>query len=70
MCQQQIKQPDLARASLDKAVQTITTKMPRIDKGELGDSMWNDWLTSQALLREANALLGRASDRAARDPAK
>ncbi len=70
MSQQQLKQPDLARASLDKAVQTITTKMPRIDKGELGDSMWNDWLTSQALLREANALLGRASDRAARDPAK
>ena len=69
MSQQQLNQPDLARASQGKAFEAITTKMPRIDKGEVGNSFWNDWLICQALLRESSALIGDpagTSDRAVR----
>jgi tetratricopeptide (TPR) repeat protein/thiol-disulfide isomerase/thioredoxin len=58
MAQFQLKQPDPARASLDKGAELIASKMPRIDKGEIGTPYWNDWIINVTLLREARELMG------------
>jgi thiol-disulfide isomerase/thioredoxin len=73
MAQYQLKKTDEARASLDKGADLIDTKMPKIDKGELGDDSWNDWITDRVLLREARELIGSpvvVTDEASRGPAK
>jgi tetratricopeptide (TPR) repeat protein len=73
MAQYQLKQPDQARASLDKGAELIDSKMPKIDRGEIGDDWWNDWIINRALLREARELIGipaPVSDQAARNSAK
>jgi tetratricopeptide (TPR) repeat protein/thiol-disulfide isomerase/thioredoxin len=58
MAQYQLKQPDQARASLDKGAELIDSKMPRIDQGEIGDDWWNDWIINRTLLREAREMIG------------
>jgi tetratricopeptide (TPR) repeat protein len=58
MAQYHLNQPDQARASLEKGAEIIDTKTPRIDKGEIGNAWWNDWIIDQILLREARNLIG------------
>jgi tetratricopeptide (TPR) repeat protein len=73
MAQCQLQQPEKARASLDKGAELIASKMPKLNKGEIGDDWWNDWIINVTLLGEARALIGNRtglSDQAARDPAK
>jgi tetratricopeptide (TPR) repeat protein/thiol-disulfide isomerase/thioredoxin len=73
MTHYQLKQPDAAQASLDKGAELIDSKMPKIDKGEVGDDWWNDWIINRVLLREARTLIGAPAiiaDRAASQPAK
>ncbi|HUD84668.1 MAG TPA: hypothetical protein VMQ67_14250, partial [Candidatus Saccharimonadales bacterium] len=73
MAQCQLQQPEKARASLDKGAELIASKMPKLNKGEIGDDWWNDWIINVTLLGEAKALIGNRtglSDQAARDPAK
>jgi tetratricopeptide (TPR) repeat protein len=73
MAQFQVKQPDQARASLDKATELIDSKMPKIDKGAIGDDHWNDWIVAHTLLREAKGLIegpATVADQAVRNSAK
>ncbi|MGA2175719.1 MAG: redoxin family protein [Verrucomicrobiota bacterium] len=73
MAQFQLKQPDEARASLDKAVAVMDSQMPKIDQGEVDNGDWHDWIISRALLREARALIGNPAglpDQAARATSK
>jgi tetratricopeptide (TPR) repeat protein len=73
MTQYQLKQTDAAQASLAKGAELIDSKTPKIDKGEVGDDWWNDWIINRVLLGEARKLVGTAAivaDRATSQPAK
>jgi tetratricopeptide (TPR) repeat protein len=73
MAQFELKQTAQAQASLAKGAELIDSKMPKIDKGEVGDDWWNDWIINRVLLREATALIGNPAglpDQAARDTSK
>jgi len=56
MAQCQSSQMDEARATLARGVKIAETKLPKIESGDLGDD-WGDWIVSQALLKEAKALI-------------
>ncbi|HEY5042108.1 MAG TPA: hypothetical protein VIK53_08905, partial [Verrucomicrobiae bacterium] len=56
MACQRLNQPDKARAALATGKEIAGTKLPKLDGGDLG-GYWLDWVTAQALLREAKALI-------------
>jgi eukaryotic-like serine/threonine-protein kinase len=56
MACQRLNQHDKARAALATGKELAGTKLPRIEGGDLG-RYWLDWVTAQALLREAKALI-------------
>jgi serine/threonine protein kinase/tetratricopeptide (TPR) repeat protein len=56
----QLSHTNDARIALDKAVEIVKTKLPKIESGPLTDN-WQDWLISQILLREAETLIPSAS---------
>jgi serine/threonine protein kinase len=56
MSQQQLKQPDLARASLAKGRQIAQAKLPKIESGDLGPR-WEDDIAARSLLQEAAGLV-------------
>jgi serine/threonine protein kinase len=56
MAEQQLKQTDLARATLARGRQIVETKLPKLESGDLG-SEWSQWIMAHALMREAAALV-------------
>jgi tRNA A-37 threonylcarbamoyl transferase component Bud32 len=56
MAQQQLNQPNDARAALDRGRQILDTKMPQPESADLGGH-WPDWVAARILLREAQALV-------------
>jgi tetratricopeptide (TPR) repeat protein len=56
MACQRLNQPDKARAALATGKEIAGAKLPKLDGGDLG-GYWLDWVTAQALLREAKALI-------------
>ena len=46
-----------ARTALSSAQRIISTKMPKVEKGELFGNDWHDWLHAQILCREAEQVL-------------
>ena len=57
MAHHQLKQTVEARAALASGVALAEAKLPRLENGDLGE-LWIDWLIGQALMKEAQALLG------------
>ena len=57
MAQHRLGKVDDARTALTNAQQIISTKMPKIEKGETFGDDWHDWLQAQILAREAEELL-------------
>ena len=51
-----LNQPDKARAALATGKELAGAKLPKVEGGDLG-AYWLDWVTAQALLREASALI-------------
>jgi tetratricopeptide (TPR) repeat protein len=73
MTQYQLKETDAAQASLATGAELIDSKTPKIDKGEVGDDWWNDWIINRVLLGEARKLVGTSAiiaDRGTSQPAK
>ena len=56
MAQHQSGKPVEARAALRNATQIISTKLPTLESGDIGDA-WNDWIVAHALLKEAQGLI-------------
>jgi eukaryotic-like serine/threonine-protein kinase len=56
MAYHQLNQPDKARAALAKGSELATTKLAKIEDGDLGGG-WQDVIIAQVLLREAKALI-------------
>jgi serine/threonine protein kinase/tetratricopeptide (TPR) repeat protein len=54
MARRQLKQPAEARADLNRGLELVQTKLPKLDGGDLGDQ-WFDFLTTCILMREAKA---------------
>ena len=50
-----------ARAALLRAEEIAQNKSPKMESGDLGKD-WLRWITAQALIREAQALIGGASE--------
>jgi tetratricopeptide (TPR) repeat protein len=59
MAQHRLGHQEKGRAALHSAQVLVTQKMPDPSVGRPFDGMWADWLHSQILLREAEALLGQ-----------
>ncbi len=57
MAQHRLGQQEKARAALRSGHAIVGEKMPDPAAGRPFDGMWQDWLHSQILLREAEALL-------------
>ncbi len=57
MAQRGLGNIEEARAALANAQRIVSTKMPKIEKGETFDDGWHDWLQAQILCREAEELL-------------
>ena len=49
-----------ARATLAKGVEIATTKLPKLESGDLSEK-WAQWLIAHALMREAKALIESGS---------
>jgi serine/threonine protein kinase len=60
MSHYQSGQTNEARAALAKGVAMIKAELPTIESGDIG-VFWVDWIITQALLREAQALIGGAT---------
>jgi len=56
MAHYQFKQTDDARAALAKGVEIERTKLPKLERGDIG-GLWLDWIIAHALMREAQALI-------------
>ena len=56
MACQRLNSSDKARAALAKGTELAGTKLPKLEGGDLGP-YWLDWVTAQALLREAATLI-------------
>jgi serine/threonine protein kinase len=56
MAQQQLKQPDNARATLAKGAQIVDAKLPKLESGDIGPG-WTQWIMARVLMREAAALI-------------
>ena len=48
---------DEARTALSNAQRIISTKIPKVEKGETFGDDWHDWLHAQILCREAEEVL-------------
>jgi tetratricopeptide (TPR) repeat protein len=57
MAQHRLRQKEQARAALHSGQAIVAEKMPDPAAGRPFEGMWQDWLHSQILLREAEALL-------------
>ena len=53
----QLKQLDEARATLAAGLKLAETRIPKLDKKEGLDQLWNDWLTTHCFMREARKLI-------------
>jgi len=62
MAQYRTKQMGEARATLAKGLAIAETKLPKLERGDLGD-MWQDWIIAHALMNEARALIEGGSKR-------
>jgi len=56
MARQHLNQPAGARAALEKAVEILEAKLPKLESGDLGE-LWGDWIIAHVLLREAKMLI-------------
>jgi serine/threonine protein kinase len=56
MAQQQLKQTNMARATLARGAQIAATKLPKLESGDIGPE-WKQWIMAHALLREAGAVI-------------
>ena len=56
MAQQQLNQPNEARATLAKGRELAETNLPKLDSGDLGPD-WHDVLIANILMREAQGLI-------------
>jgi len=56
MSRYHLKQPEEARAALQKGTEIVDEKLPKLDSGDLGDD-WREWIIAQALMVEAKALI-------------
>ena len=57
MSQFRLGKVDEARTALSNAQRIISTKMPKVEKGETFGDDWHDWLHAQILCREAEQVL-------------
>ena len=56
MANHRLKQTNEAVTALSKARELAKAKLPELEAGDLGTG-WNDWIITQALLREAGTLI-------------
>jgi eukaryotic-like serine/threonine-protein kinase len=56
MAQHESRKPVEARAALHSGAQIISTKLPMLESGDIGEA-WNDWIIAHALLKEAQGLI-------------
>jgi predicted metal-dependent hydrolase len=56
MAKWRLKRPDEARAALAKGDEIIETKLPKIEKGDLGEG-WENWIIAHVLAKEAKELI-------------
>jgi hypothetical protein len=56
MAQHQLGEENQARVALAKGIDTIDTKLPKLDSSDIGPS-WNDWIIARVLIREAKGLI-------------
>lgn len=61
MAEQQLQQPEAARASLARAVTLFQTRLPKLESGDLGDD-WRDWIIAHALIIEAETLIATGTN--------
>jgi eukaryotic-like serine/threonine-protein kinase len=57
MAQHCLNQPEPARAQLARCAADFETKLPKLERGDLGED-WRDWIIARALLSEARGLIG------------
>ena len=57
MSQQRLGRVEEARESMSKARVVAEEKFPKVDRGQLLDANWPDWLRFQIQRREAEALV-------------
>ena len=57
MAQHGLKQLDQARATLAQGLQYVESNLPKLDRKNGLDEMWNDWITAQVLVHEAKTLI-------------
>jgi serine/threonine protein kinase/tetratricopeptide (TPR) repeat protein len=67
MARRQLHQPGEARADLNRGLEIVQTKLPRLDNGNLGDQ-WFDILTADIIRREAKETVEGAPDTARNQP--
>jgi hypothetical protein len=60
IAQHKLRQPTAAAAAPAKGEAILTQRLPDLAKGDRYDDDWHNWLRSQYLRREAEALVGRA----------
>ncbi|HEX5223234.1 MAG TPA: tetratricopeptide repeat protein, partial [Verrucomicrobiae bacterium] len=56
MANHRLKQTNAAVTALSQARELANAKLPKLEAGDLGPG-WNDWIITQALLREAGSLI-------------
>ncbi len=56
MAQQQLAQTNAARATLATGNQILTSKMPKVESGDIGAD-WSQWLVAHVLINEARSLI-------------
>jgi serine/threonine protein kinase len=57
LAQHGLKQLDQARATLAQGLQYVESNLPKLDRKNGLDEMWNDWITAQVLVHEAKTLI-------------
>ena len=63
MAEQQLKQPEQARAALTKGVEIAEAGLPKLNKDSSPEDRMNDWIIAHLLMREAKTLIEQTSVR-------